>query len=245
MAPTYLITSRVRAILAALVTMLLMASPVRADVSWNFIVTASTDLGCPSCPPPPLPSTGGGSLTVSNAAFLRGSLEYSYVIVFNPDQTIGADIARDADFHLMMGSEPRLPTIPQVNYSENSLNERGMIDVSFSADGTLNGIIGIHSTQGNVDMDIINSVFTDTYWDSDGFVPGCGGFTQCRISGYWELTSALPQAVSEPSSLTLLLSGIIALGMRRRNRNRRPKSVIPVCCRKRIEPQSYRFGWSS
>jgi hypothetical protein len=65
-------------------------------------------------------------------------------------------------------------------------------------------------------MVIDASAVTDAYWDSDLGVPGCGAFTQCLISGHWQLTSSLPARIPEPSAAVILMAGMAAFGLLRR-----------------------------
>jgi hypothetical protein len=86
---------RLFSLCSVLAVVLLVAIPARADVSWEFIITAAIDLGGPCCGPEPLPALGGG-LIVSDAAFLRGSVSYSWMI----DSNLDLSAAGDTDFSL-------------------------------------------------------------------------------------------------------------------------------------------------
>jgi hypothetical protein len=193
---------------SALAAMLLAAIPARADVSWGFIVTSTVNLGCPSCPPPSLPVTGG-FLTVSDAAFLRGSLSYSHVVL-EPDEP-NVVITGDTDFQLSLGSDTELPISPLRLGSGN-----GLVGLSFSSNGEISGHIENAISSGGLSMDISSGgIVAHSFLHSDGWIPGCGDFTQCFIDGYWQLTSSLPQRIPEPSPLSILLCAITGLGIMR------------------------------
>jgi hypothetical protein len=196
--------------------MLLAAIPARADVSWDFTVTAATDLSCPGgcAPGHPLPVIGG-SLTVSDAAFLRGNVSYSY---FDDPFTAELFVTGDIDFRLDLTGQIGWPSFAPGVYP-NFLNPaNASIDLLFSSDGKISGGITsfwISGGTNDVIMNIGNSVVTDSRWSSDDWVPGCGR-SQCLIDGYWQLTSPLPQRIPEPSGLGILLGAIAGLGIMRR-----------------------------
>jgi hypothetical protein len=208
---------RLLGLCSALAAILLVAIPARADVSWDFIVTAATDLGCPSCPVDPLPAIGG-VLTVSDAAFLRGSVSYSH-FHFNDDPDDNFFVTGDTDFSLgLSGSFISLPLLPPGVYPGFGEPAIASIELSFSSDGKISGdifSIWVSGGTNDVTMSIENSIVTDAIWGSDGGALGCGT-SRCLIDGYWQLTSPLPQRIPEPSGLAILVGAITSLGIMRR-----------------------------
>lgn len=207
-------TTCARAICAALVLVLLAAwaSPGRADVSWDFIVTSAVNLSCPGCALFPVPATGG-SLTVSDAAFLRGSVSYSYNvdIDLNDPSLFDGHVTGDTDFSLTVGAFGLLPLPAGVGFSVGQWGNHASVNLSFSQNGTLNGSIAGDTNFDNIIMSIMGGAVIDAFMASDLAVPGCGDFAACRVNGYWQLASTLP--MPEPSSLGILLAAISVLGM--------------------------------
>jgi hypothetical protein len=203
---------RLLGLCSALAAILLVAIPARADVSWDFIVTAAAT---PDGSVDPL-SVGGGGLTVSGAAFLRGSVSYSYFVDSNGDLFVTGD----TDFSLDLPSIIGEPLFSPGVYPGFQSTVFASIDLSFSSDGKISGdIISTWVSGGTRDvaMSIENSVVTHARWGSDGGVPGCGMRPCSLIDGYWQLTNPLPQRIPEPSPLSILLGAITVLGLLRRH----------------------------
>jgi hypothetical protein len=202
-----------QAVLVAATTATLIASPARADVSWDFTVTeAATWVGAVDPA-----SVGSGILTVSDAAFLRGSVSYGYSIdPFNED----LHVTGDTDFFLGLPGQLAWPSFDPGVYPVAG-GGRASISLIFALDGEISGnITGTWTAGGTIEvyMNIQNSVVTDASWGSDGGVPGCGAHACSLIAGYWQLTSPLPEQVSapvpEPGTLVLLGGMLGLLGFR-------------------------------
>ena len=220
---------RLLGLCSALVLTLLVVTPARADVSWDFILTAATSLSCPGCPLDPLPAIGGG-LTVSDAAFLRGSVSYSHFADGNGDLFVTGD----TDFSLgLSGQLVGWPLLPPGVHPGFLSPASASIDLSFSSDGKISGGITSSWVSGgtyDVTMSIEDSIVTDARWGSDFGSLGCGRH-QCLIEGYWQLTSPLPQRIPEPSGLVILLGAITGLGIMRR------RAVLMRLCTARLPAQ--------
>jgi hypothetical protein len=194
----------------AMIPMFFAAAAARADVSWLFIVTEATDLRCPTCHPFPVP-VDGGALTMTDAAFFRGGVSYFYESD-RDTETINA--FGDTDFNLHLGVFP-LPLDPSWLSGSTESLFNGQVNIGVSRDGKLSGSVLHNTSIDNIDMGIDNGIVTDARWASDSGIPGCGDFTQCVVSGYWQLTSALPTRVPEPSTTGILAAGIAIFGLLR------------------------------
>jgi hypothetical protein len=192
---------------SALVLTLLVVTPARA-VSWDLIVTSAVRSSCPDCPFTPLIPLGG-QLTVSDELFLRGDLFFSHTGSFGTSDP--ATIIGDTDFSgiLFNVGFDMLSVIP-------SLTHEVFVDLSFSENGGLSGSIYISTVHDTIRMSMSDSVIIVAEIGSDISSNGCGGSAVCMIEGYWQLTSALPQRIPEPSALGILAGAITVLGILRR-----------------------------
>jgi hypothetical protein len=203
---------RLLGLCTALAAILLVATPARADVSWDFIATSidrDCPSCCPSCPPPHVPMVVA-TLTVSDAAFLRGSLSYSYVGNHNTGEITSIG---DTDFYFNYFFYFPLPIDP-INFFVNG----GAVELSFSSNGEISGSIFDSTPMSDIRMVIYDSNVDDAFFGEDGgdiAVCGQSGSQTCLVDGYWQLTSALPQRIPEPSPLSILLGAITGLGIMR------------------------------
>ncbi len=180
-------------------------SPIaaRAEVIWTFTETSCTSSngGCVGNPGfSPLPDTIG-LLTLPN---INSSGHYSYQVgpPVPPAET------GDTDFFFSWGSlysAPIVKTPPGGCPGSGSAFAPCSWDITFASSLSMLTIsIDFQGVGPNFpSLDIGN--FGGTI-GADGFMPGCGTFAECRITGFWSLAS-----VPEPWSLDLLIGSLIAM----------------------------------
>ena len=188
-----------------LVAALLTSASARADVSWNLVATSAVD--STSGMPLPLSSTTIGGLTVSDAIFLRGGLSSSYTGDFLSTGEI--TFIGDTDFNLNLGNYPAPMSGPSTFYMGD------FIELVFSLNGEITGTINNNTISNDFYMEMFNNIASGIFNNDGPFICG-GGMTNCMVDGYWQLTSALPLQVPEPSGLAILVGAIAILGMLRR-----------------------------
>lgn len=206
-----------------------LGTAAKAAVSWDFIITAAINTLCPECPA--TVPTRGGSLTVSDEAFLRGSLFYSYYVEDPPFPDSDSELPRavvtgDNNFSLAMGIDILLPINPSV-IGWNNFGDVGSIDLSFSLEGGISGSIFEKNQFADISMIIADGAVTQARWGSDWFVPGCAPHVQCIIDGYWQLTTPLP--IPEPPSVGILAGAVAMLGLLKRQTTTRRRARRLLC----------------
>jgi hypothetical protein len=202
----------------AVASIMTIAAPAKADVSWEFITTSATPLCCSS---PSQDFILSSVLTVSDEAFLRGGVHYSYTGgSIDPSDLVQEFGDKDFRFTLSITSFP-LGSAPATLYGYGEAN------FSFSKNGKLSGGVTNRDWQEWFDMTIEDNKVTGATLFSD-YV-----WTPYEIDGYWKLVHAnhpLPKqpkdkaqladatAIPEPGTLSILLASLgVLLYVRRRS----------------------------
>jgi len=177
--------------------LVLSISGAQAAVIWTFTETSctSTNGGCTGNPGffPPLP-VAVASLTLPD---ISSSGHYSY-LGSTPPTELG-----DKDFLLIWGAPLTTFTAP---VPENRTAFSWDVTFASSPSGPqLN--IQFFGDSFSDNITFLSSGFLGSgSIGSDRFIPGCGTFAQCQISGLWSLAS-----VPEPWSVDLLIGSLIAM----------------------------------
>jgi hypothetical protein len=191
--------------LAAVALSILIVSPARAYVIWDFTET-SLYYRDGITPIPGFTPHVTGSLTVPDADFHSGSISYSYRNHYLPPPNYphcAHEVTGSDEFTLMLGPGAYLPTSPT-----SCNNYYGYLNLSFDAAGNISGYINIENYTADTIFGITDNFVTRAWAATDiGICPN----TQCIFNGYWTLMT--PSAIPEPSSLALFLSFLSMIGL--------------------------------
>lgn len=183
-------------LIAGGVTSTFWAVPAQAVVVWTFIETSCTAIagGCDELPP--LPGPIGATLTVPD---INSSGTYSFFqSIDQPTPIVTGDMNFFFDWGGKQAPPPFLPCFQPVFVSFCQW------DISFGSSPT--GLdISVNYFGGLNDNINLFDPGTEGMIGSDGIMPGCGDFRQCRITGFWTLSSSAP----EPSSVLTLATALI------------------------------------
>lgn len=201
----YSIASCVSAFATALMA---YATPATATVSWDFVETSLTYISNGEPVPFFVPGVWG-SLSISDSDFLNGGVSYSALNLNYPFFPPIFKIMGDTDFSLSFaGGGPtavRLPLPLDVDFLDGAINTVNTVA------GVFSGSSSFDSISDNFQMTVVNDVTTGTI-ATDGDTLQCS-FSQCKFTGFWELTSSLP--VVEPGSFVLLTTALSLIGFLR------------------------------
>jgi PEP-CTERM motif len=188
----------------------LMASPAaRADVAYKFVVTNES---------PTLAALPAGifapTLTVTNAAFMSGTMDYSFTGGANKECNHGTT---PGAYPCTVTGSGFVSLVNQNLLTGNDQTDVGYViaDIAFQPDGDLSGSLSA-SAFDNEDYSLSdsNGVWTG-YFDTEAHSQcglGIGGHT-CTYTGYWAGPPYTGQReVPEPSAAILLASGLLGLG---------------------------------
>jgi hypothetical protein len=201
----YLLRVLASVIIAELLVIALGNQAGAAPVTWTFVETSCTPLSFTGCQDLSLPQVVA-NLTLPD---INSGGSYSFQSGPPPMET------GDKDFSLNWGG--RLVPVPLGPGAGACVIGTGTCDVRVSfvsspEDLSIRIDYLISTSAGTDTINLIDGVGSVS---SDGRMPGCGEFTSCSITGFWELVG-----VPEPSSLVDLgiavtFCGLLLLGLRR------------------------------
>lgn len=184
----------------------MMISSARGDVVWLFTETSVSPVaGSPASVGPAL--TPAASLTVSDAAFLRGNISFAETCLVPFGLCTDAG---DTDFRLVISDNARLnlPPVPPF------IAHPSAVTLNFDSDGNLSGSLSDQTTTEFFTMGINDDIATGRA-GSDARALACISGA-CTYSGYWTLVTPLP--VPEPATLVIFGTALAALGLIRRRK---------------------------
>ena len=196
---------------AAVILSITIITSAQANVIWDFTETSVT----PIAPNPgiaePNPPVLTSFLTVSDADFLRGSVNYTITcaILFGMCTPSG-----DTDFMLNAGGRLDLPVDPFL--LNLGLFHSASLHISFDAEGDLSGSIFSETDSDDLTMRISNNLASGTV-GSDGSALGCSN-GECSFTGFLTLATT-PLPVPEPSSFVLFAAALGVFGFLARRRS--------------------------
>jgi hypothetical protein len=213
--------SAAMSVVAAFAALLLTPAPAGAIYTYTYI------------PVFPLPAGHSGTLTVTDAAVTSGSLFYfqqtSCFPRSGPCDTFGDPTGLvNLSYGLPSGFHFDSITPP------NNIGTLVQVRITFNPDGTLTGTVnGLDGIFDN-DFKTGGAEFSwDGFWNNSGNA-ACpdslwrGESFGCYDPGYWYTSQALPDAVAEPSSLSLLFGGALAFGLALWLSRRKARPIIAV-----------------
>ena len=184
---------------AAMVTA--RATPAAATVTWDFLETSLTFGVNPGGPPVPgFTPHVAGSLTMSDADFLKGGITYSATRNF-PLEPPSYTIVGDTDFSFDVAGP--LDSLP-IPTNSNNFFETNSISIATTPSGIITGGVTLSNTFDFDNMNISNNFATGLI-ETDDETLGCPD-TQCNFAGVWSL-------VPEPGSIAVLTTAIGLLGL--------------------------------
>lgn len=206
-------------VVAIFAALLMTAAPASAIYTYTYV------------PVDPTFATRG-TLIVTDAAVASGSLNYVQrtICQSGPCDTSG-DPTGLVSLNYGGGADPFIGGITSPNNAGSLIK----VGIAFNPDGTLTGIVT--GLDGIFDNDFITSGVEFNwagYWNNEAGAPNCpatlwrpelGG---CYEPGYWYTSQALPNAVTEPSSLSLLFGGALALGLGLWLSRRKAQPAMPL-----------------
>jgi hypothetical protein len=189
-------------IIAELLVIALGNQAGAAPVTWSFVETSCTSLsGCQGLSLPQV---------VANLTLPDINSSGMYTLSSITGMETG-----DTDFLLIWGGAiAPIPGSPFRNQCLLGISDCN-VRISFASSSDNLSISIDYLTSGSFGGDLVDVTDGVGRVASDGFMPGCGTFVSCNITGFWELVG-----VPEPSSLfdfgiAVTFCGLLLLSLRR------------------------------
>ena len=185
-------------LIAGGVTLTLWAVPAQATVVWTFIETSCTSMdgGCKQLQ---LPAAIGATLTVPD---INSSGTYSFYQDINDLTPI---VSGDMNFLFEWGDASAPPSVLPCFHSNLIFYCQWDIDFGSSPTGLFFNVNYFGGQNDNINLFTGTEGMAEGMIGSDNEINGCGIFAQCKITGFWTLSSSAP----EPSSVLSLATALI------------------------------------